>query len=158
MAFFFFFFFFHRWTGYAFVQLQGVGVKGKDSGNKDFAWMKDGLLPITFDPVSVWPQPTGSFAGRPSGSNPTWKCHCTDYLRCGTAHSGDGGGMAEAKVSRQAAWLAGCLVWASCLPWRSVSAIVLPHWEDFISPQKNTEKGESQNTLCKLMAGSSMET
>ena len=92
-------------------QLQGAGVKGQRLWQQGF-WVSERWI-ITHHLWSMClcdPSPWFSCWSSKRQCNPTWKCHCIDYLRCGTAHSGDVGRMAEAKVSRQAAWLAGCCV------------------------------------------------
>ena len=64
----FFFFFFSWMNRICLVNCRGQESRGKDSGNKDFEWVKDGLLPIIFDPCVCVTPVRGSLAGRPSGS------------------------------------------------------------------------------------------
>ena len=133
-------------------QLQGAGVKGQRLWQQGF-WVSERRI-ITHHLWSTClcdPSPWFSCWSSKRQCNPTWKCHCIDYLRCGTAHSGDVGRMAEAKVSRQAAWLAGCCVWASCLPWSSVSSHCPSPLGGRPSLCRRTRKrGKVKNTLCKL--------
>ena len=135
------------------VQLQETGVKGQRRLWQQGFWVSERCI----IPHRLWSMclcdPSPWFSCWPSKwqRNPTWKCHCIDCLRCGTAHSGDVGRMAEAKVSRQAAWRAGCFVWASCLPWSSVSSHCPYPLGGLPSPCRRTRKrGKVKNTLSEL--------
>ena len=137
------------------VQLQETGVKGQRRLWQQGFWVSERCI----IPHRLWPMclcdPSPWFSCWPSKwqRNPTWKCHCIDCLRCGTAHSGDVGRMAEAKVSRQAAWRAGCFVRASCLPWSSVSSHCPTHWVDFHLPAEEHGKGGKWKTHCPSFDG-----
>lgn len=76
-------FFFQGCTGQV---CSTTGCVGKKMGNKDFVWIRmfstHCLSSVCLREPSLW----FSCWSSEWQQNPTWKCHCIDYLRCGTAH------------------------------------------------------------------------
>ena len=143
------------------VQLQETGVKGQRRLWQQGFWVSERCI----IPHRLWSMclcdPSPWFSCWPSKwqRNPTWKCHCIDCLRCGTAHSRcgeDGWGQGQ-QTSCLASWML-CVSFLFTLK-LCVQPLSLPTGWTSISLQKNTEKGESKKHIVwALMAGSSMET
>lgn len=154
-------FFFHGWTGYS-CSTAGPGEGGRVLGGRQrgprkqrFCVNKWCLLPTIFD-LCVCVNPVyGSLSGHPHGSKHlpgnviTWIISGVEQLI-----QGDVGRMTKAKVNRQAARLAGCVVRASCLPRSTVSSHCPspPGWTSHLSAQEQ-EKREKSKTHCPSCDG-----
>lgn len=144
------------------VQLQGewVGRWEEDAHNNDFVWIKDLGYSSSLICVSLWAQSTVlmlviQVAAKTylemslHRSSQVWNC----------SFKGMWGGWPRPRSADKLPRLAGCFVWASCLPWRSMSShCPSPRGGLSTSLYKNMKKVKNQkHSVQAEIALSSME-
>lgn len=145
------------------VQLQGMGVEGRQRGPRQqrFCVNIRCLLPTIFDlcvcvslsvvPLLVIQMATKTYLEMSlHRSSQVWNCSLRGMW---------GGWQRPRSTDKLPGWL-GCFVWASCLPWSSVSSHCLSLLGGLpISLHKNMEKWKNQKHIVQAeMAISNMET